>query len=403
MPTPVTFADVLEVPTYDDNKLELLTELTDPPLPVLSWESGSYPSSLVEVQSAAQTDYLGAQAVVVQGGLNSTAVGDALTVQSHEVFDNDRVAGTNTVGYVRLTDTGNSGPYTFLASSLLLQAGANSDLRFAGLHAAATGLDSTTLPRGGSVDVVVKAQGVGVEYSQIGTNTLSFFVSGRILGVSSQNPSDWLTKYGSAVRGTDDESDEALRARNLARWDDGVGSPESVYKMWAVAATSSNTATADKVTRCTVYTGSDIFDPGLINVTIASSLGAVGGSVVTQVQDYIAPAEVGGSRIPETARAVVASAVANNIAVTATLYVQATYNTAAFQAQVAANLATYFSEVPIGGLVSAERVIEVLLYQAGVSAGVITDADVAAPAADVQLGFNEVAVPTPVTLTFTSV
>lgn len=403
MPTPVTFADVLAPATYDDVKLELLTELTDPALPVFSWESGSYPSSLIEVQAAAETDYLGAQIVITEGGLNSTAEGDALTVQSHEVFDNDRFLGTNTVGYVRLTDVGNGGPYTFQATTLLLQAGANSNLRFTGLYAAVTGLVSTTLPRGGSVDVVVKAQDVGVEYSQIGTGTLSFFVSGRIPGVTSQNPSDWLTKYASAVQGTNDEADEALRLRNLGRWDDGVGSPERVYKDWAVAATENNAAAADRVTRCTVYTGSDIFDPGLINVTIASSVGAVGSGVVTQVQQYIAPAEVGGSRIPETARAVVASAVANNIAVTATLFVQSTYNTAAFQAQVAANLAAYFSDVPIGGLVSAERVVEVLLYPAGVGAGVITDAMMVAPLVDISLAYNEVSVATPVTLTFTSV
>lgn len=402
MPTPVTFADVLTTPTYDDVKLELLEALTDPPLPVFSWESGSVAPSLIEVQAAAEQDYLQAQPIVVQGGLNSTAEGDALTVQSHEVYENDREPGTVTTGYVRLTDVGNGGPFTFLATSLLLQAGATSNLRFMGVQAAVTGLNSTTLPRGGSVDVVVVAQDVGVEYAQIGIGTLNFYVSGRLPGVTAQNPSDWLTKY-SGQPGTDEESDEALRARNLARWDAGVGSPERVYGEWAVAATASNAATADQITRTATYTGLDIFDPGRIDVIIASNTGAVSGTVVTQVQDYIAPAEIGGSKIPETARAVVASAVANNVAVTATLKVQSTFNTAAFQAQTAANLATYFSSVPIGGLVSAERVIEVLLYQAGVGAGVIVDADVTAPLLDVQLQYDEVAVASPVTLTFTSV
>ncbi|WP_434127504.1 hypothetical protein, partial [Enterococcus faecium] len=84
--------------------------------------------------------------------------------------------------------------------------------------------------------------------------------------------------------------------------------------------------------------------------------------------------------IPETARAVVSSALGNGVAVIATLYVQATFNTPAFQTTVLANLQAYFADLPIGALVSRERIIEVLLYPAGTSSGVITDADMSSPA-----------------------
>jgi hypothetical protein len=53
-------------------------------------------------------------------------------------------------------------------------------------------------------------------------------------------------------------------------------------------------------------------------------------------------------------------------------------------------------------LVSRERIIEVLLYPAGTSSGVIVDADMSSPATDVQLAYNEVAVVAP-TITFVSV
>ncbi len=403
MPVPVSLTDVTTATAYDAVKLEILQGIAAENPPIFSWESGSVPSSLVEIQAGAKTDYLAAQIVVVRGGQNSTASGDALTVQSDQVYDNQRVLGTYTTGYVTLTDVGNGGPYTFDATSLQLSAGANSSLQYRGLYAAATGLTSTTLPRGGSVDVIVQAQDVGATYAQIGIGALNFFVSGFKPGVSARNPSDWLTKYSGSQQGTDDESDVTLRARNLAKWDAGVGSPERGYRQWAIDATSGNASAADRVTRCNVYTGSNIFDPGTIQVVIASSTGGVSGGVVMQVQDYIAPMQVGGFRIPETAKAIVSSATPINVAVIATLKVQSTYNTTAFQAQVVANVRAYFSDLPIGGTVSAERVIEVLLYPAGVSAGVIVDATVISPGQTLTFGPLQLPVPSPITLTFVSV
>jgi hypothetical protein len=178
MAVPVSYSDLLIAPTYDAVKLEILQGIAAENPPIFSWETGSVPSGLVEIQAGAKTDYLAAQVVVVQGGQNSTAMGDALTVQSDQVYDNQRELGTYTVGYVTLTNTGNSGPYTFAATSLQLSAGANSTLQYTGQYAAATGLVSVTLPRGGSVDVIVQAQGVGATYAQIGIGALNFFVSG---------------------------------------------------------------------------------------------------------------------------------------------------------------------------------------------------------------------------------
>ncbi len=168
------------------------------------------------------------------------------------------------------------------------------------------------------------------------------------------------------------------------------------------------TATAElpepqQVKKCVVYSNFDIFDPGRVDVIIAGSAGPVGSPVVAAVQNYIAAAQVGGDKIPETARAVVSSALENVVVIEAVLYVQATYNTAAFQATVLANVATFFADLAIGALVSQERIVEVLLYPAGLSAGVITDATIAAPLQDIQLDFNEVAVPDVSGISFVSV
>ena len=100
---------------------------------------------------------------------------------------------------------------------------------------------------------------------------------------------------------------------------------------------------------------------------------------------------------------VVSSALANVITISGILYVQATFNTPAFQAAVIANVGTFFADLAIGALVSQERIVEVLLYPAGLSAGVIVDATITSPTADIQLAYNEVAVPDLTGLTLVSV
>ena len=52
---------------------------------------------------------------------------------------------------------------------------------------------------------------------------------------------------------------------------------------------------------------------------------------------------------------------------------------------------------------SQERIVEVLLYPAGLSAGVIVDATITSPTGDITLAYNEVAVPDLTGLTFVSV
>ena len=106
-----------------------------------SWETGSVPSGLVEIQASALTDFQFAQKIVAEGGLNDTAIGDSLTLNSQQVYDNTRYTGLTTIGFVRITDTANAGPYTFQATSTSFSVGPGG-LLFNGLYAAATGLPS---------------------------------------------------------------------------------------------------------------------------------------------------------------------------------------------------------------------------------------------------------------------
>jgi phage-related baseplate assembly protein len=249
---------------------------------------------------------------------------------------------------------------------------------------AVTGSTTVTIPQGGSRNVVIQATSVGAAYN-VAPGSINFFSRGVLPGVTVTNPVDWLTRYASGQAGTNEETDDQLRDRDRSKWGTlGTGSPERAYRYWAQTASQS-------VKKVAVFTNLDIFDSGRVDVFIAGNSGAVGPAVVAAVQNYIAPQQVGGSLIPETAKCVVSSAVQVNVNVTATIFVQAAYNTATFAAQIDDALLTYFQALDIGAFISTDRVAQVMLSPAGLSPGVILDATVTSPLTNVQLAYNEVA------------
>ena len=405
MPVPVTFSDLrpfTDVASQDErdartaaNKRELLLSLSGKGFPSLSWEDGAVPLGLVEIQAEAKTESQAGQQIVAEEGLNSFATGESLTLHSDETYDNQRQTGVSTVGYVTLTDASNAGPIPFFATAMSASVGVGGTIVFDGVADALTGSTQVTIPRSGSRDVIVMARGSGAAWN-VAAGTINVIARGGMTGVTVTNPSDWLSKYAGSRQGVDPEKDDKLRTRNTSRWaTPGAGSPAKAYTYWAMTAD-------EQVTKAEIVSNYDIFDPGRVDVIVAGAAGPVGAGVVSNVQNYIAAQQVGGDRIPETARAVVSSALGVTVTITATIYVQGAFNTAAFQATIAANVSAFFADLRIGALVSRERLIQVLLSPAGLSAGVITDATITAPPADVQLAFNEVAVPS-LSLTYVGV
>lgn len=379
-------------------KQTLLTRLNDVGVVgVWSWTTGSVPSSLVEVYAWSLLDIDVSRAFIAQGGLNSDAEDDALDTWAEQVYDNTRFPGLTTVARVKLTDAAGAGPYTFNPASVSFTVG-RGGLRFDGFDF--TGLGNLTLPQSGTVYVYVRAEDKGSKYSTLSVGAVNYFARGALPGVTVTNDSTWLT-FSGAVAGTDDESDAALRARNVAKWGTlGTGSPASAYETWALEAQPT------QVTRVAPLTNIDLLDPGRIDVILAGPAGAVDPGVVAAVQAYIAPNEVGGERIPATARCVVSSAANLTINVTATLRVQSGYNTSAFQAQVSADFASFAAATPIGGgqlgFVDWQRMLGVLVYRAGLNPGIILDVSSFSPSADVALLYYQVPVFS-LTLTWVSV
>ena len=384
-----TYAQLISPTDQATHKTEILTALERAGFTgAFTWQSGTSPLAFVETQADATTRFDNAAAILAKGGLNDEAEDETLTVHSDQVYDNQRMIGRRTRGRLRLVDAAGVGPFTFQAESCSFSIGRGGRLY--------NGYGGTvTLPRSGQLLLPVESDGPGAIYALAPAGTITYFARGVLPGVTVTNQTDWLAGADAQV-GTDDESDARLRTRNRSKWGSlGAGSPESAYKGWALKADP-------QVQRVAALTNVDMLDPGVVTVLIAGASGALGGGVVAAVQNAIAPAQIGGELIPETARAIVASAVNRTIAISGVIYVQREYNTTAFQQAVASDVASFFADMDIGQLVSWERVLEVVTNRAGISARVIYNVENFLPNADVPLLYNEVAVPS-LSLTYVSV
>lgn len=403
--TPATLADLRapkDLATVKGELYDLLitkSNAAGKPVNPYTWESGAVPATLIEVEAESGTDYQVAQKIVAESGLIDLAEKDALTEHAKQVYQFDRRLGQPTVGWETITDSALVGPVTFSQGSLSFSVG-QGGLTFDGVNDGTT----LTLPRGGSVRVKIQSRGTGSKYV-VAAGSINFPSRGIIPGVTVTNESTWLTNgttlpqggtQSGCQQGTSDDPDTTLRTLAKAQWGTlGTGSPESAYRRWAMGADVA-------ITKVAVLTNLDLLDPGRIDVIVAGSGGGVGAGVVTNAQNAIAPLQTGGERIPETARVLVTSATNYSITVSGTLYVQASLNTAAFQAQVAADLSAFQADLPIGALVSWERLLEVVTQRAGSVSGIITDVENFSPTTDTQLAYDRVAVFTN-SLTFKSV
>ena len=382
--SPYTFADLRTPLSVAVNKSNLYAQLVANGFTAaLSWEDASVPSALVEIDADALTNFQQATQAVLYSGFNEWASGDALVEHSRQVYNNTKRTGTRAIMRVRLTD-GGAGPFTIDPTAISVSVG-EGGLTYDGVldPTGATG-SQLVLPLNGSVLVYVQATAVGAEYN-VAAGTVDSFARGVLPGVRVTNPTDALSAPWT-IQCADVEQYPSLHARNRTQWGTlGVGSPTIAYENWVRGADVS-------ITRVAVYTNVDMLDPGTVTVLIAGSAGALGPTIVLAAQQAVAPALVGGSKIPETARALVASAANNVIPVVANLYVQAEYNTAAFHQQVFDAVDAFESALAIGAKISWERLQEVILSPAGTSAGIITDADWFSPAADVAQAYYQVAI-----------
>lgn len=383
--SPYTFADLKTPKDVVTNETALYQALIDNGFTqALSWEDGSTPSALIEIDADALTNFQLATQATLFSGFNDWASGDALTEHSRQIYQNDRRDGTQAIIRLQLTDTGN-GPFIFDPTTTAFSQG-QGGLLYNGISDPTQSTpQQVTVPLNGSAYVYVEASDVGMKFNAA-IGSINTFAKGSLPGVVVTNPSDGQTAAGTVV-GSDAEQDPSLQARNRTQWSTlGVGSPPPAYENWARAADVS-------ITRVEVFPNLDLLDPGVVSVIIAGASGGLPPQTVLAAQNNIAPNLVGGTKIPETAKCIVSSAQNNSIPIIANLYIAGAYNTPAFQAQILANILAFQAALRIGAKISWVRVQEVTTEIAGLDPEqILIDADWLSPLQDLVQAYYQVAV-----------
>lgn len=390
---PFTVAQLLNPPTYDEVKTTVFDRLEAAGFTAIrSYAPESLPIGLVETESQTLDQENQAGAFVVKSGYNSLAEKDALDELSHELYDDERNPGTQAQGFVTLSDPRSQGPFTLSPLSVSFSRGVGG-LVYNGVNP--NGVDPLVLPKGGSVNVYVQAEAVGSDYNA-GVGEINTFTRGRLTGVVATNPAGWQSGiFG--VSGTNPEEDPSLRARNTTKW----GTLSQFKPTTMVQSGYENAArnASNQVTRVRVVTNADLTDPGKVDVIIAGDAGALSVGVVATVQIALAPLQLGGPNIAETAKCVVTSAVNLAVTVAGIVTVDAVFNTPAFLAQINIDLATWFKSFLIGGgklgRVSYERILGIVSFRAGLTNNVVLDATnvtVNGGTSDLPIAFNQVPV-----------
>lgn len=346
--------------------------LNQPSFAVNTWEPGDTGRTLVELDSRLMEELSSSQYLIAKGGLIGEAEGEWLTLLADQFYDIQRKKATFAVGQVVLTDSG-AGPFTLAAGQLILL----SDSGYSFYNVA-----GFTLPLNGTVTISVMAVSPGAA-SNVATGTLHTLVS-VLAGVTANNPVIGLTGTWITAQGTDDETDDSVRARCKAQFPaQGPGSPSAVYEAVAIEASA-------EVTRVKAIPDPTI--PGQVDVYVAGPVGAVSGGAVADVQ-----VAVDSKCVPTTCSAVVSSAINTVINVVATVYIEVA-RLAAASAEITDNLQAHFRTIPIGGTPYPSAILDQMQKVSGVRNVVQTSP--VDPA--VALVSNHVATPN-LTLTFTPV
>lgn len=346
---------------------EALALLAARGFPVTAWQAGSVARTLVEVDTATLADLYVAAQSVAGGAFLDLAAGAWLTLLAYHRFQIERTPAQFATGTVRLTCAGGSGPYTINAGRLIVS---NGTRRFVSTNTAAV-----TVPSGGYVDVVVRAELAGTA-GNVGSLSVTTIVSPALAGVT-------CTNAAAFTGGDAEESDAALRTRCRAKWATlGRGATLAAYVYHATDVAHTGVA----VTRALALANPG---DGTVTVYVAKAGGAASSGEAAAVQTYVESQ----NPITDALTVLPATAVAVNIA--ATIEVRAANDSTANRTLATDALASYFAGLAIGDDVDLGAIYAAIRQASGV-----IDVDVSAPSADTSVGASQVATLGTVTLTW---
>lgn len=354
----------LTQPSTEEEMLTLLLELaTLAGFPATSWQEGAVPRTLLEIEKTILVELQELVAEIGKGGLLDEAEGDWLDLLAISAFDEERTAAVRTRGLATLLCSALAGPYTIAVGQLVATDGAR---RF-------RNTTGGTVASGGTLQLTFEAEEPGAAYN-IANGDLDTLLT-PLAGVTITNPAvppatTWLTQTGA-----DEESDDQLRTRCRAKWATlGTGATTDSYTFWAREAST-------VVRRINVLEHSNAGVPadGHVTLYLAGELGSVDAGAVAAVGTYIA------ERRPLCTTVTVIAAAEVAVPITCTLTVRAEHRTEA-EALIAGYLDELEKEIAIGGTCYLAAIIEQLMRPEG-----MINAVLAAPAADVVLAANQVA------------
>jgi phage-related baseplate assembly protein len=347
-----------------------------------AWKPGAVVRTIIAGVSIVLAAFSSLAAMVAAGGFLGTAAGDWLTLLARYVFGVERIGGTFATGYVTLTNA-SATPYSGGADDLIVQ---NSTT-----DAAYRSTGAWYVAAGGTADVEVRAVELGSE-STSPAGDIDELVT-TLSGVTVAN--------ATALVGTDEETDSALRTRCLERT--GALSPNGPRDAYGYVARTAVDEDGDAigVTRVATQAVGD----GTVNVWVATATGPVTGyswvpgtdlgAIATAIYEQAEPLSV---------TAVVASATALTIPVTCDLWIYTSSGLTAGEVEglVDDALEALFSATPIGGhLVGSTR----KMYRDDIVSALdavhekVFHVTVSSPAADVDVLISQVPVLGTVTAT----
>lgn len=361
MSTPA-LSDILAFAPRSETEGVLLAFLGDPDFPITDFASGAVMRTLLELETQTIDDLITQTLpLILAEGFPDTSDGDWLTAVAHGLFGIDRVLGTIATQTITIACDATHGPYVITAGARFFTA---TDGR---RYVAATG---GTLSTSGTLVLDVTGESPGAAL-------------GLVSAVAADSPMPGVSLVTAAIKvvslvpqfGSNDETDNALVARCLARWPSltAAGDADRV-EVWARAAST-------EVTR--IRLDADGVNPGGVTLTVAGVSGAVSGGAVTAVQAYV------DARAPITDY--ITAQNASNLTITATANVTVP---AAAEADIkaAADAAwnAYLASAQIGATVYRSQLLRAVMDAGAIDIQVI---HLNGFGIDVTLGSSQVPVP----------
>lgn len=274
---------------------------------------------------------------VVEFGFAQTTYGQFLDARAEE-HGVTRKAATSATGVVTFTGTnGTVIPAGTQVSNTVLAGSPDVPVVFQ------TDADGTIV--GTDVDIDVTAQEAGADWN-IPATAIDRMVT-VVAGITA------VTNADATEGGTDEETDEELRARLLAAIAarEGAGTADD-YETWALEVTGVGYATCEPL-----WSGA-----GTVRVMILDTDGQpAGGTLITDVEDYIE------TKRPIGADVTIATPTLDTHAISATLTMEAGFTVAAVQSAVEANIQAYYDTLGTGDDVIFYEVVAAIITTNGVA------------------------------------